>query len=93
MKGALNQFTVALAKETRPHGIPVIALDPGAALNERFEIEIQQAGTHGLDMSIFLPLSVPAAACEYLCCTCPNPMRYTGQIVVAKDLCRALNLE
>ncbi len=93
MKAALDRFTVALAKEARPHGIPVIALDPGATLNERFEVEIKQTGTHGLDMSIFHPLSVPAAACEYLCCACPDPMRYTGQVVVAKDLCRVLNLE
>ncbi len=93
MKAALDRFTVALAKEARPHGVAVIALDPGATLNERFEQEIKQTGTHGLDMSIFHPLWVPAAACEYLCCGCPDPMRYSGQVVVAKDLCRVLNLE
>jgi NAD(P)-dependent dehydrogenase (short-subunit alcohol dehydrogenase family) len=92
MKAALDRFVMALAKETRPYVIPVIALDPGATMNERFNLEIQQTGTRGLDLSIFHSMDVPAAACEYLCCTCPDPMRYTGQPVVAKDLCRQLNL-
>jgi 3-oxoacyl-[acyl-carrier protein] reductase len=93
MKAALDRFTMALAKETRQYGVAVISLDPSAVMNERFALEIKQTGTHGLDMSIFHGLNVPAAACEYLCCTCPDPMRYTGEVVVAKDLCRVLNLD
>jgi 3-oxoacyl-[acyl-carrier protein] reductase len=92
MKAALDRFVVALAKETRPYGIPVIAFDPGAVMNERFALEIKQTGTKGLDLGIFHGMEVPAAACEYLCCTCPDPMRYSGQVVVAKDLCRELGL-
>ena len=41
MKAALDRFVVALAKETRPYGIPVIAFDPGAVMNERFALEDQ----------------------------------------------------
>jgi NAD(P)-dependent dehydrogenase (short-subunit alcohol dehydrogenase family) len=92
MKAALDRFTMALAKEAKPHGIVVIAFDPGAVMNERFALEIKQTGTHGLDLSIFHTLDVPAAACEYLCCACPEPMRYSGAVVVAKDLCQELNL-
>ena len=92
MKAALDRFVMALAKEARPYGIPVIALDPGATMNERFALEVKQTGTQGLDLSIFHGMEVPAAACEYLCCTCPDPMRYSGQVVVAKDICQELNL-
>ncbi len=92
MKAALDRFVVALAKETRPYGIAVIAFDPGAVMNERFALEIKQTGTKGLDLGIFHGMEVPAAACEYLCCACPDPMRYSGQVVVAKDLCRDLGL-
>jgi len=92
MKAALDRFTMALAKEARPYNIPVIAFDPGAAMNERFAIEIEKTGTRGLDLSIFHGLDVPAAACEYLCCACPDPMRYSGGVVVAKELCQELKL-
>ncbi len=92
MKAALDRFMIALAKETRPYDIPVIAFDPGAVMNERFAIEIEKTGTRGLDLSIFHGMDVPAAACEYLCCACPDPMRYSGGVVVAKDLCQELKL-
>jgi NAD(P)-dependent dehydrogenase (short-subunit alcohol dehydrogenase family) len=59
MKAALDRFVMALAKETRPYGIPVIALDPGATMNERFNLEIQQTGTRRPDLSIFRSMGVP----------------------------------
>src|SRR5215469_8113921 len=33
-KAALNRFTRSLAKEMQPHGIPIIAVDPGATKTE-----------------------------------------------------------
>lgn len=92
MKAALDRFVVALAKETRPYGIAVIAFDPGATMNERFAVEVKQTGSRGLDLSSFHGMEIPAATCEYLCCACPDQMRYSGQLVVAEDLCRELNL-
>lgn len=88
-KAALNRFTTAVALETEEYGIPVIALDPGAVLTERISV---QTARFGYNMSIFGPMDVPAAAVEYLCCTCPNPMRYNGQIVVASILVKQFNL-
>lgn len=92
MKAALDRFVMALAKEARPYGVAVLAFDPGATMNERFSIEVEQTGDRGLDLSGFHGMEIPAAACEYLCCTCPDRMQYTGQVVVAEDLYRKLNL-
>jgi hypothetical protein len=31
-------------------------------------------------------MDIPASTVEYLCCTCPDPMRYTGQVVVSQEM-------
>ncbi len=82
-KAALNRFTRSLAKEMQPHNIPIIAVDPGATKTEYSVLEIPK---YGIDTSRNQPMEVPAAAVEYLVCGCPDPMAYTGQVVVAKDL-------
>jgi NAD(P)-dependent dehydrogenase (short-subunit alcohol dehydrogenase family) len=82
-KAALNRFTRSLAKEMQPHGIPIIALDPGATKTEYAVLEIPK---YGFDTSRNQSMDIPAAAVEYLACDCPDPMAYTGQVVVAKDL-------
>ena len=87
-KAALNRFITAVSLETEEMGIPVIGLDPGATLTERVKV---QTAKFGFDMSIFHSMDVPAAAAEYLC-TCPHPMRYNGQIVVASVLVKQFNL-
>jgi len=87
-KAALDRFITAVSLETEEMGIPVIGLDPGATLTERVKV---QTAKFGFDMSIFHSMDVPAAAAEYLC-TCPNPMRYNGQIVVASVLVKQFNL-
>jgi len=87
-KAALDRFDKAVALETEEMGIPLIGLDPGATLTERVQI---QTAKYGFDMSIFHSMDIPAAAAEYLC-TCPNPMRYNGQVVVATVLCKQFNL-
>ncbi len=50
-----------------------------------------QTAKFGFDMSIFHSMDIPAAAAEYLC-TCPYPMRYNGQMVVASVLVKQFNL-
>lgn len=87
-KAALDRFTKAVSLETEEMGIPVIGLDPGATLTERVQI---QTAKYGFDMSIFHSMDIPAAAAEYLC-TCPYPMRYNGQTVVATLLAKQFNL-
>jgi NAD(P)-dependent dehydrogenase (short-subunit alcohol dehydrogenase family) len=87
-KAALDRFTKAVSLETEEMGIPLIGLDPGATLTERVQI---QTAKYGFDMSIFHSMDIPAAAAEYLC-TCPYPMRYNGQTVVATLLVKQLNL-
>jgi len=82
-KAALNRFTGSLAKEMRPYGIPVIALDPGATKTEYATLEVPK---YGFDTSRNHSMDIPAAALEYLICDCPDPMTYTGQVLVAKDL-------
>jgi NAD(P)-dependent dehydrogenase (short-subunit alcohol dehydrogenase family) len=82
-KAALNRFTGSLAKEMQPHRIPIIAVDPGATKTEYAVLEIPK---YGIDTSRNQPMDVPAAAVEYLVCDCPDPMAYTGQVLVAKDL-------
>ena len=82
-KAALNRFTKSLAKEMRPHRIPIIAVDPGATKTEYAVLEIPK---YGFDTSGNQSMDVPAAAVEYLICDSPDPMNYTGEVVVAKEL-------
>ena len=79
-KAALNRFVLALSSELKPYNIPVIAVDVGSTMVERRVVRKERAefgpGDH--------PPELPAKAMWYLC-TCPNPMWYTGKLVVAKD--------
>jgi len=88
-KAALNRFVNFLAEEIREYGIPIIAFCPGPTLVERLELAGRRLGIP-MDRPIsglsFHPMDVPAAAIEYLCCACADPMKYTGQFVLATDL-------
>jgi len=88
-KLALNRFVQCLGQEMEEHRIPVIALDPGGVLTERIEMEIKAgsgAAAAGFDPNVFKSMNIPASAVEYLCCTCPDPMQYTGKVVVSREL-------
>jgi citronellol/citronellal dehydrogenase len=95
-KAGLNRFVNFLAEEIREYGIPIIAFCPGPTMVERME---QIAGRFGIptDRPIsgltFHSVDVPAAAIEYLCCACPDPMKYTGQFVLASDLVKEFGLK
>jgi citronellol/citronellal dehydrogenase len=81
-KASLNRFVLALAKETRPYDIPVIAIDPRLTMTEFLAID---APRHGIDMARANSPEVAASAIEYLC-TCDDPMQYTGQMLSATEL-------
>jgi 3-oxoacyl-[acyl-carrier protein] reductase len=94
-KIALNRFVQLLGEEMQEYKIPVIALDPGGVLTERIEIEVKArtgAVAAGTDPTIFKSMDIPASALEYLCCTCPDPMQYTGQVVVSQRLVKQFHL-
>ena len=94
-KLALNRFVQLLGEEMKEHKIPVIALDPGGVLTERIEKEVKAgigAVAAGMDPSVFKSMDIPASTAEYLCCTCPDPMQYTGQVVVSQEMVKRFNL-
>jgi NAD(P)-dependent dehydrogenase (short-subunit alcohol dehydrogenase family) len=94
-KAALNRFVNFLAEEIREYSIPIIAFCPGLTLVERLEMAGRRMGIP-MDQPIsglsFHPVDLPAAAIEYLCCQCADPMKYTGQFVLATDLVKDLGL-
>ena len=81
-KAAVNRMTNALANELRPRNIAVIALDPGSTTTEnRLQVAdrfgFSPEGTHDADL--------PGRAAAYLA-ACPDPMLYTGRIIVSREL-------
>jgi NAD(P)-dependent dehydrogenase (short-subunit alcohol dehydrogenase family) len=88
-KLALNRFVQLLGQEMEEYKIPVIALDPGGVLTERIEMEVKAGGgaaAAGFDPAVFKSMNIPASTLEYLCCTCPDPMQYTGKVVVSQEM-------
>ncbi len=88
-KLALNRFVQLLGQEMEEYKIPVIALDPGGVLTERIEIEVKAGGGAagaGFDPAVFKSMNIPASTCEYLVCTCADPMQYSGQVVVSQEM-------
>jgi hypothetical protein len=81
-KAALNRLTELLASELRDANVMVAALDPGSVRSEIFAIAagdlgVAPEGSHGVE--------VPARAVAYLA-SCPDPMRYSGQLLSARNL-------
>ncbi len=88
-KLALNRFVQLLGDEMKEYKIPVIALDPGGVLTERIEMEVKArtgAVAAGVDPAVFKSMDIPASTVEYLCCTCADPMQYTGRVVVSQEM-------
>ncbi len=88
-KLALNRFVQLLGQEMEEYKIPVIALDPGGVLTERIEMEVKAGGGAagaGFDPAVFKSMNIPASTLEYLVCTCPDPMQYTGKVVVSQEM-------
>jgi 3-oxoacyl-[acyl-carrier protein] reductase len=94
-KLALNRFVQLLGEEMQEYKIPVIALDPGGVLTERIEMEVKArtgAVGAGMDPSVFKSMDIPASTVEYLCCTCPEPMQYSGKVVVSQEMVNKFQL-
>lgn len=81
-KAALDRMSTGLAHELYGRGIAVIALYPGFVLTER----VTSNPREGMDLSKGVPMSQPARAVALLA---RDPMRYTGEIVVAAELLAA----
>jgi NAD(P)-dependent dehydrogenase (short-subunit alcohol dehydrogenase family) len=90
-KAALNRFVYMLAMELREHNVAVIALDPGFTAVEHVREGAQGDHYHGWDLSWAHGVEVPAKTARYLA-TCPNPMWYSGKVVVAQDFVHEHNL-
>jgi len=78
-KAALDRMSTGMAHELHRDGIAVIALYPGFVLTERVTANPRD----GMDLTRGVAMSQPARAVALLA---RDPMRYTGEIVVAADL-------
>jgi NAD(P)-dependent dehydrogenase (short-subunit alcohol dehydrogenase family) len=87
-KAALNRMANSVAVDGYPHNIAIISIEPGLVLTETMELTQRQAGP--VNASAAAP-RVPAAAIEYLC-TCDDPMRYSGRVVISAELVAELGL-
>jgi NAD(P)-dependent dehydrogenase (short-subunit alcohol dehydrogenase family) len=85
-KAALDQFCISVAAQLRPLGVSIVNLHPGFVRTEM--VDIMEAG--GLDAREAIPIDVPTRALAHLA-TCAHPMEYTGQILTAETLVRALD--
>ncbi len=95
-KLALNRFVQLLGQEMEEYRIAVIALDPGGVLTERIEMEVKAgagAAAAGFDPAVFKSMDIPASTLEYLCCTCPDPMQYSGKVVVSQEMVDKFHLK
>ncbi len=87
-KAALNRMTNVIAQEGVGARIAVVAVDPGFVLTETMAATFERAGVH--DTAAISPV-IPATAIAYLC-TCPDPMRYSGDVVSGPGLVEELGL-
>jgi NAD(P)-dependent dehydrogenase (short-subunit alcohol dehydrogenase family) len=88
-KAGLNRLTLGLRKELRPHKIAIVAVDPGFTATENAQSLVSAFPT--MDMARAHPTDVPARTILYMA-TCPDPMWYTGKVIVAADFVREHNL-
>jgi NAD(P)-dependent dehydrogenase (short-subunit alcohol dehydrogenase family) len=88
-KAALNRMCNQIASDGVAENISVILLDPGGVLTETIEATLQESGVD--DSGTMRAPSVPAKAIAYLC-SCDDPMRYSGQIVLGPGLHDELGL-
>jgi NAD(P)-dependent dehydrogenase (short-subunit alcohol dehydrogenase family) len=90
-KAGLNRFVECLEKEVRPHNVAVIAVDPGFTLAEHVREGAVGSIYQGWDIKYAHGVEVPARTIRYLS-TCPDPMWYSGKLVVAEEFVREHNL-
>ena len=88
-KGALHRMSLALSKEAKAMGIPLILVDPGYTATERVLKDSARLG--GYDPSLAHSVEIPARTIRYLC-ECPNPMYFAGKNVIAAEFVQEHNL-
>lgn len=88
-KGALHRMSLALSKEAKAMGIPLILVDPGYTATERVLKDSARLG--GYDPSLAHSVEIPAKTVRYLC-ECPNPMYFSGKMVIAAEFVQEHNL-
>lgn len=81
-KAGLNRMTNAIARELQPLGIPCIAVDPGATRTEVWDIVASRDPKNPIPGGH--PVEWPARVVSYLL-TCPDPMAYSGQVIVTES--------
>ena len=79
-KAAVDRMTTSLASELWSHNIGVVALMPGFVVTERIRLNPLRPGR---DMNSGQPPEIAAAASAFII---QNPMKYTGQKVLAREL-------
>lgn len=88
-KGALHRMSLALSKEAKAMGIPLILVDPGYTATERVLKDSARLG--GYDPSLAHSMEIPAKTIRYLC-ECPNPMYFAGKMLTAAEFVQEHNL-
>ena len=83
-RAALDRFTAGVAPELREKNIAIISIYPGMTMTERFARMMP-----GMDASRLERPETTAKAVAFLC---RDPMPYTGQIVVAREIVDKNNL-
>ena len=75
-KAALDRMTTGLASDLHEHNIAAVSVYPGFTATERLKLR-------GLDLS---GAEQPETTAKAVAAICKDPMAYTGQIVVAREL-------
>jgi NAD(P)-dependent dehydrogenase (short-subunit alcohol dehydrogenase family) len=88
-KGALHRMSLALSKEAKALGIPLIMIDPGYTATERVLTDSARLG--GYDPSLAHSVEIPARTIRYLC-ECSNPMYFAGKMLIAAEFVQEHNL-
>jgi NAD(P)-dependent dehydrogenase (short-subunit alcohol dehydrogenase family) len=86
-KAGLNRFVRALAAEIAEHRIAVVAIEPGFTVTERTAIIFPEKN---MDFSAAHSMEVPVRAVVHLCAH--DPMKYSGQVVIAARYAREYRL-
>ena len=83
-KAGINRFVMAVDKELRPHGVAVIAVDPGFTLSEHVTEGAVDQVYQGWPLEWAHSIDVPAGTVRHLC-TRADPMEHAGKVVVAAE--------
>jgi len=81
-KAALDRMTTGLASDLHEHNIAAVSVYPGFTATERLQ-------RRGIDLTGAESPEVTAKAVAHIC---KEPMAYTGQIVVARELVASVGL-